>query len=120
MSIVERKASSKSVLVVSCSGEENRSVKVGVHAEAGSKEEATLSVVEALDNRPVLMNVKSKVGWDVMPEDIGAQDVGTLLAGEILDTLGVKKLLVSILGGICGLRVGIALKLCSRIRNRFS
>lgn len=63
MSIVERKASNRSVLVVSCSGEEeNRSVKVGVHAEPGSKDEATLSVVEALDKRPVLMNVKSKVG----------------------------------------------------------
>ena len=46
-----------------------------------------------------------------MPEDMGGQDVGTVLAGEILDTLGVKKLLVSIFGGICGLRVGITLKL---------
>lgn len=118
--MVERKASKRSVLVVSCSGEENRSVKVGVHAEPGSKDEATLSVVEALDKRPVLMNVKSKVGWDVIPEDIGGQDVGTVLAGEILVTLGVKKPLVSILAGRCGLRVGIALKLCSRIRNRFS
>jgi hypothetical protein len=118
--MVERKASRRSVFVVSCSGEEKRSVKVGVHAEPGSKEEATLSVVEALDNLPVRMNVKSKVGCEVIPEDMGGQDVGTVLAGEILDTLGVKKLLVSILGGICGFRVGIALKLCSRIRNRFS
>lgn len=55
-----------------------------------------------------------------MPFDIGGQDVGTELAGEILDTLGVKKLLVSSLGGICGLRVGITLKLWSRIRNLFS
>ena len=100
--MVERKAARRSFLEVSCSGEEEkRSVRpVGVHAEPGSKEEATDSVVLALDKRPVRMNVKSKVGLEVTPDDIdGGHDVGTVVAGETL--FCGKKLRVSILVGSC-------------------
>ena len=97
---MERKAARISFLEVSCSGEEEkRSVKpVGVHAEPGSNEDATDSVL-AFDKRPVRMNVKSKVGWDVTPDDMdGAQDAGTVVAGDTL--LCEKKPRVSILVGI--------------------
>ena len=114
--MVERNASRMSFLDVSTSGDvEKRSVKfVGVHAS----NEATDSVTLAVDNRPVLIKLKSKEGFEVTLVGIGVQDVETVVAGDKL--LCAKRLRVSSFEGRRGDRVGIALKLCSRIRIRLS
>lgn len=101
---------------LSISGDaEKRSVKfVGVQAS----NEATDSVTLALDNRPVRIKLKSKVGFEVTLVWMGVQEVDDVVAGDKL--LWAKRFRVSIFGGQRGDRVGIALKLCSRIRRRLS
>ena len=114
--MVERKASRMSVLEFSTSGDvEKRSVKfVGVHAS----KEVTDSVTLAVDRRPVRIKLKSNVGFEVTLVGIGVQDVEAVVAGDKL--LCAKRLRVSSFGGRRGDRVGIAPKLCSRIRSRLS
>ena len=118
-----------SFLDVSISGDvEKRSLKLaGVHPEEGSNE-ATDSVTLAVDIRPVRMKLKSKVGLEVTAlVGIGVHpEVETVVAGDRLlwgsERLRwwAKRLRVSSLGGRCWDRVGIAEKLWSRIRIRFS
>ena len=118
-----------SFLDVSISGDvEKRSLKfVGVQADEGSNE-ATDSVTLAVDIRPVRMKLKSNVGLEVTAlVGMGVHpEVETVVAGERLlwvserDRWWAKRLRVSSLGGGCCERVGIAEKLWSRIRIRFS
>jgi len=127
--MVDKKASKISFLDVSISGDvEKRSLKLaGVQAEEGSNE-ATDSVTLAVDIRPVRMKLKSKVGLEVTAlVGIGVHpEVETVVAGDRLlwgsERLRwwAKRLRVSSLGGICWALVGIAEKLWSRIRIRFS
>ena len=93
--IVERKASRISPFVFSSSGEvEKRSVMpVGVHAVEGSKEDATDSVILAVDNLPVRIKLKSKVGAELtLPEIFGVHVDGTEVGGETLVTEVVEKM----------------------------
>jgi len=119
--MVDRNASNISFFEFSSSGEvEKRSViPVGVHAVEGSNDDATDSVILALDNRPVLIKLKSNVGAEfTLAPSVGVHVEGHDVGGE---TLVFEKIFrVSILGIGCAFRLGMALKLRSRKRKRFS
>jgi hypothetical protein len=118
--IVDKNASRISFFDVCSSGElENRSVSVGVHAVEGSNDDATDSVILAVDIRPARIKSKLKEFALTCVEILGAQFVeGHDVGGETLDCENIP--LVSIWGTECGLRVGIVLRLCSSTRIRFS
>ena len=120
--MVDRNASRMSFFEFSSSGDvENLSVMpVGVQADEGSKDDATDSVTLAVDNRPVRMKLKSNVGAEfaVAVARVGVHDPGTEVGGEIVGF--ENRVRVSILGMGWAFLVGMALKLCSRRRIRFS